>query len=110
MFLARDSSITDSAGAMVSIVVAAEERGAAEACVVQYKGAKDTYAVKVMSRFMDSLGSDVVEVQTDAEVSLVQFAKAVAVDTAKAVRTRTSPRYSHQSNGRAEAANKMLAG
>lgn len=105
---APDGSITDSACAMVSIVVAAEKRGAVEACVVQNFAAKDAYAVKVMSKFVDSLGNDVVEVQSDAEVSLVQFAKGVAVDTGKAVRTRTSPRYSHHSNGRAEAANKSV--
>ena len=57
LFIAADGSQTAQGRESVTVLVAVDDRGAAEACVSTKKGPQDTYAIKVLTKFLDGLGT-----------------------------------------------------
>ncbi len=64
------------------------------------KGPQDTDAIKVMAKFLDGLGAEKIILQTDGENAIQSLARQMAKEAIPTVTLRTTPRYSHQSNGR----------
>jgi hypothetical protein len=110
LFIAADGSQTAQGRESVTVLVAVDDRGAVEACVSTKKGPQDTYAIKVMAKFLDGLGAKKIILQTDGEYAIQSVARHMAKEAISTVTLRTTPRYSHQSNGRVEGMNKTLAG
>ena len=63
-----------------------------------------------MAKFLDGLGAKKIILQTDVENAIQGVARHMAKEAIPTVTLRTTPRYSHQSNGRVEGMNKTLAG
>ena len=110
LFIAADGSQTAQGRETVTVLVAVDDRGAVEACVCSKKGPQDTHAIKVMTKFLDGWGTKKIILQTDGENAIQSVARAIAKGAIPAVTVRTTPRHSHQSNGRVEGMNKTLAG
>ncbi len=102
LFIAADGSLSAAGRESTTVLVAVDDRGAVEACTCTKKGPQDTYAIKVTTNFIDGLGGKTLMSQTDAENAIQGMARAIAKDAVPTETLRTTPRYSHQSNGRVE--------
>ena len=99
MFIAPDGTIAATPEKnSIPVLVAVDDRGAVEACYCTKKGPTDAYAIKVMPKYMETLGVKKLTLQTDGELPIQAVAKHIAKDTVPVVTLRTTPRYSSQSN------------
>ena len=67
------------------MLVAVDDRGAVEACVSTKKGPQDAYAIKVMTKFLDGLGTKKIILQTDGENAIQSVARQMAKGAIPAV-------------------------
>jgi hypothetical protein len=110
LVIAADGSQAAQGRESVTVLVAVDDRGAVEACVSAKKRPQDACAIKVMTKFLDGLGTKRVILQTDGKNTIQSVARQMAEGAITTVTFRTTPRYSHQSNGRVEGMSKTLAG
>ena len=91
LFIAADGSQTAQGRESVTVLVCVDDRGAVEACVSTKKGPQDTYAIKVMAKFLDGLGAKKIILQTDGENAIQSVARRMAKEAIPTVTLRTTP-------------------